>query len=166
MRETRDQALSHGIVDCHEDDRDRAGRPLECGGGLRTVRDDHIGRRSDEFGDLIANPSGIAAGEPVIDPDVTPFDLSDRLQPMAKRRDTAVCFGIVLGQAQEEADPLETLCGLRDGPEGPTRRRCTCKADKLASSHGTRRESIAQSTNHSSLVVAALGERVSAKCCK
>src|ERR1017187_6014949 len=83
----------------------------------------------------------IAAREPIIDSDVACFRPSGRLQPFAKGRDAGACFRIILGEAQQEADPSNMLCLLCDDFKRPSTR-APNEADELASSLLTRRERI------------------------
>ena len=64
----------------------------------------------------------IGAREPIIDSDVACFRPSGRLQPFAKGRDAGACFRIILGEAQQEADPPNMLCLLCDDFKRPSSR--------------------------------------------
>jgi hypothetical protein len=67
------------------------------------------------------------------------------------RGDAGARFRIVLGEAQQKADPPHTLGLLREGSKRPNRCDAAHQTDKLASSHLTpQRKYRAQCLNYSS----------------
>src|SRR5262245_25918283 len=116
----------------NEDDRDRAGRPLQVEDG-RPVGYQQIRRQPDQLSGVLAGASGLATKPAHVEPNVAPFDPAELSQPLRQCRDAGSSL-LVRNRGHEHADAPDAiaLCARRERPRDC---RAAEKRDELAPFH-------------------------------
>ena len=126
-RQAGDEARADRVGDAGEHDRDRAAFPLQRGDDGRPVCEDRVWLQGDQ---LFREHLRLSAGrcKAVVDADIVAFRPSTLFKPLPEAREAGLCFGIVLGEAHQRADPPHPLGLLRANRERPRCRRAAEQA--------------------------------------
>jgi hypothetical protein len=84
MREAAGNTGCERAADNSHDNRDRARGLMRDHSAFLAVGDDDVDRQPDQFSGHFGQPAGVPGGEPVLDRDVSAFDVAELAQSLAK----------------------------------------------------------------------------------
>src|SRR4029077_11941964 len=103
------EARPDWIRDIGEHDRDRACFLLQCGNGLSSLSEDHLGLQSDQLFRQSPVPIALAGSEAIVDVDTTYLRPSETLEPFPKCLQVRRRIGVVGGRARKPANATHAL---------------------------------------------------------
>jgi hypothetical protein len=115
----------------HEHNRDRARRLTHRLQRRAAIGDDHIRGKGQQLRGIFARTIGVAGSKAIVDPEIASLAPSKHLERLPQRVKSSGNFGIILGQAHDDAEAPHLLALLRTRRQRP-RGRAADERDELA----------------------------------